>query len=370
MKDEYTNTSSISAYDLSMLNALSSPASSINICNVKSDFGRFYHMNVPFQITLEYCNGSELEDYVNVVTLSANKSLMYQESFATKNYARSKDALHFHDFYEFVIVLEGNIIQKIEGKDYLYSAGSCCLINRSLCHLEHYHDRTKVLFIGMSAEFISELFANANNSTFTKEKEIFNSKLYQFITNDLKNPGQKAYLDFLPAYQNHQTAVYLHTLAESMIHTLLYPDFGTSYQIRGQLCAFLAYISSAQHYHCTTVYLNSTSDFLLFSRITHLFEESNGRMSRNDFEKLLNYSGDYLNRIVNKYTGMCLYDYGMTFCLKKAATYLTETNESISTIAAKLHFSNRTHFYTLFKEKYGVTPNEYRNSHYLSGRAF
>ncbi|MBO5033628.1 MAG: helix-turn-helix domain-containing protein [Lachnospiraceae bacterium] len=348
---------------LAMMEALNSQASSIDIQNTESAFHRLYHINVPFQITLEYCSGSELEDFINIITLSSDRSILYQESFATKNYTRTSDALHFHDYFEFVIVLEGSIVQKIEGKDYLYTAGSCCLLNRSLCHLEHYHDRSKVLFIGMSPEFISELFDSAKTSSFQAEKNICAGNLYQFITADLKNPGQKAYLDFIPAYQNHQNAANLHSLAESMIRTLLYPDFGASYQIRGLFCAFMAYLSSPQYYHYTNIRLDTNSDFLLFSRITHLFEERNGRMSRAEFEKLLNYSGDYLNRIVNKYTGMCLYDYGMTFCLKKAAKYLKETDESISTIAAKLRFTNRTHFYSMFKAKYGVTPKEYRQMH-------
>lgn len=349
--------------NLAMVKALSSHESSINVQNIESDINRFYHMDVPFQVTLEYCSGAELDDFINVVTLSADRSLLYQETFAIKNYARSKDILHFHDYFEFVIVLEGSIIQKIENKDYLYTAGSCCLINRSLCHLEHYHGKSKVLFIGMSPEFICDLFASAKASTFQNEKNICNGDIYHFISADLKSPGEKAYLDFIPAYQNHQNAKHLHSIAESMIHTLLYPEFGASYQIRGLLCSFMAYLSSPQYYHCTNIRLDTNSDFLLFSRITHLFEESNGRMSRSEFEKLLNYSGDYLNRIVNKYTGMCLYDYGMTFCLKKAAKYLTETKDSIGTIAAKLQFTNRTHFYSLFKQKYGVTPKEYRQIH-------
>ena len=348
---------------MQMQQALQSQYSSINVQNTNSDLNRFYHMNVPFQLTLEYCSGSELEDYINIMTLSAEKSLMYQESAATKNFARTKDVMHYHDFFEFVIVLEGSIVQKIEGKDYLYAAGSCCLINRSLCHLEHYHAKTKVLFIGMSPEFVSELFKSAQNSAFSAEKKICNGEIYQFITDDLKYPGKKAYLDFIPAYQNHKNALHLHDLAQSMIQTLLYPDFGATYQIRGLLCAFLSYLSSPEYYHCTKVSLDTNSDFLLFSRISHLFEESNGRMSRAELEHLLNYSGDYLNRIVNKYSGLCLYDYGMTFCLKKAAQYLTETNESIGSIATKLQFTNRTHFYSLFKQKYGVTPKEYRQSH-------
>lgn len=345
---------------LDMQNALDSRDSSIKVQNGESDFSRFYHMNVPFQLTLEYCDGSEPEDYVNTVTLSFEKAVLYQETLSQKNYSYTKNAPHFHDFFEFVIVLDGNIVQKIEGQDYLYPAGSCCLINRNLRHMERYFSKCQVLFIGLSPDFVTELFSCAQTSFFPGEKKIYDSDLYHFITTDLKNPGERAYLDFIPAYQNHLPAAHMHSMTETMIRILLYPEFGASYQIFGLLCAFLSDLSLPKHYHCTYIRLDTNSDFLLFSRITRLFEESDGRMTRTELEQLLHYSGDYLNRIVNKFTDMCLYDYGMTFCLKKAAQYLTETSESISAIAVRLKFTNRTHFYALFKEKYGVTPKEYR----------
>ena len=89
-----------------MQKVLDSGDSSINVRNGDSAFSRFYHMNVPFQLTLEYCSGSQAEDYVNVVTLSFDRGMMYQESLAMKNYSYTKHAPHFHDFLEFVIVLE------------------------------------------------------------------------------------------------------------------------------------------------------------------------------------------------------------------------------------------------------------------------
>lgn len=346
-----------------MRESLDSLDSSINVQNGESDFGRFYSMNVPFQVTLECCDSSGPEGYVNVVTLSFEKAVLYQESLAVKNYSYTKNAPHYHDFFEFVIVLEGNLVQRIEGKDYLYTAGSCCLINRSLRHLEHYQSDCKILYIGLSPDFITGLFDSTQSSPFSSEKGICRSPIYHFITDDLRSPGKRAYLDFIPSYQNHQTTERLHTMADAMIHTLLYPEFGAYYRICGLLCAFLTDLSSPQFYHCTDIRLDTNSDFLLFSRITRLFEESDGRMTRTELEQFLNYSGDYLNRIVHKYTGLCLYDYGMTFCLKKAARCLTETDESVGAIAARLKFTNRTHFYALFKEKYGVTPKEYRKLH-------
>ncbi len=346
-----------------MQKVLDSSDSSINVQNGDSDFSRFYHMNVPFQLTLEYCDGAEPENYVNVITLSFEKAVLYQETLSMKNYSYAKNAPHFHDFFEFVVVLEGTIVQRIEGKDYLYPAGSCCLINRNLRHMERYQSKCRVLYIGISSEYITELFASAQNAFFASERTICDSDLYHFITTDLENLGERAYLDFIPTYQNHLSAAHLHSMAEDLIHTLLYPAFGASYQICGLLCSFLYYLSSQAHYHCTAIRLDTNSDFLLFLRITRLFEECNGRMTRTEMEQLLHYSGDYLNRIVNKFTDMCFYDYGMTFCMKKAAQCLTETDESISSIAARLKFTNRTHFYALFKKKYGITPMKYRKMH-------
>lgn len=211
---------------------------------------------------------------------------------------------------------------------------------------------------------MKELFSYAQNSCFQNEKEICDSDFYHFINSDLKNPGKKSYIDFRPVPENSQSTTHLHTLAETMVHTLLYPGFGAAHRIRGLFCGLIEYLFSPAQYSHTLVQLDTDSDFLIFTRISHLFEESAGRITRSEMAQALNYSSDYLNRIVNKYAGMCLIDYSMTFRLKKAAKCLIESKDPISTIAAKLQFSNRTHFYALFKEKYGVTPKEYRKMHH------
>ncbi len=154
-----------------MQEVLDSGASSINVHNGESDFSRFYHMNVPFQLTLEYCDGGEPEDYVNIVTVSFEKAVLYQETLTVKNYSYTENAPHFHDFYEFVVVLRGTITQKIEGKDYLYPAGSCCLINRNLRHMERYSSQCSVLFIGIAPDFVTALFHSVQNALFSTEKK-------------------------------------------------------------------------------------------------------------------------------------------------------------------------------------------------------
>ena len=148
-----------------------------------------------------------------------------------------------------------------------------------------------------------------------------------------------------------------------MINFCIYQKNFASINFKGLFSLLIANLSNESYYHCTEVLLENNSDALIFSRISHLIEERNGRISRDELARQLNYSGDYINRIVNKFTGLCLFDYSMNFCMKKAAYELTHSDKSITDIASELHFSNRTHFYKLFEEKYGMTPKVYRQRH-------
>ena len=58
---------------------------------------------------------------------------------------------------------------------------------------------------------------------------------------------------------------------------------------------------------------------------------------------------------------MSLVELGQSICLEEAAYMLRHTDKSISEIMQTLNYSNRTYFYRIFREQYGMTPKEYRN---------
>lgn len=70
-------------------------------------------------------------------------------------------------------------------------------------------------------------------------------------------------------------------------------------------------------------------------------------MTRSELSARLKYDGSYLNYIVKKYSGLNLFGYGSAICMKEAEA---------------LHFTNRTHFYRIFKAYYSLTPRQYRQS--------
>ena len=341
-------------------NILADSHLNMTIYNSGSEHGAYFHIQSPFQLTLEYCSGTAPTDYLTYLSITPTKSDFIVLPCTSQYINRS---FHQHDFYDLVIVLEGAISQKIDEKEYVYPAGSCCFINRNIRHTEKFTEKAQILFLDFSPQFMEELLLLNKDNIFLIEKRDTSNEIVKFIFSDLQGKASRTYLDFFPSISKPNSTKRLRSLLECLLYTTLLPDFSSDYFLKGFICALFVELSDSNYYHITHVKLDTRNDYLLFCRITHLLEEVNGRVSRVSLEKYLNYSSDYLGRIVKKYTGLCLYDYEMTFCLKKATDLLIKTDKTISEIALALSFTNQTHFYDLFKKEYGITPNAYRKNH-------
>ncbi|WP_442591875.1 helix-turn-helix domain-containing protein [Pedobacter sp. AW31-3R] len=75
----------------------------------------------------------------------------------------------------------------------------------------------------------------------------------------------------------------------------------------------------------------------------------------------LNLSANYFGDLIKKETGNTALDYIQSKLINEATTRIFDPTKSISEIAAELGYKYQQHFTRLFKQKLGVTPNEYRN---------
>lgn len=81
---------------------------------------------------------------------------------------------------------------------------------------------------------------------------------------------------------------------------------------------------------------------------------------------LLRYSGfshGHLCRIMKEKTGITPNQYITELRLRYAANLLTSTDRDILAVSLQLGFSSLSHFITIFKRKYGVSPSKYRSLH-------
>lgn len=330
--------------------------------NSKSSINSYIKILAPIQFTLETCSGTAKNDFANILMTSPNGNNFYHFQNGTEIQHFNARAPHLHDFYELLIVLDGEIHQQIEQTDFLFRSGSCCLMNRNIIHKEIFHSQANLLFIGMSKELVRHLAEDEQKVYFPEIEQPGANPILKFLTDNLDKPDTKEYLDFLPRINNKDWYHILHALTDNILRAIMFPQLGSTYVIKGMLLELFDYLAKPEQFHITPVHVKADNDFLLFTHISHLLEDTNGRITRSELERVLNYSGNYLNTIVRKYTNLCLFDYGQTFCMKKAAEMLRNSTASILEIMEKLQFTNTTHFYKCFKKQYHMTPKQYRIS--------
>lgn len=335
----------------------------LQIHNFHSAIDNFYSLKSSYQVSYQCYDGASKDGLFTYTALSPNEvshsSMNAVDFFNFSNHR----VLHHHDFYELMLVLEGSVVHRIESMNFTYSAGTCCLVNKNIRHVENYVDSGKLLFIDLSDDFLHEVFSICQKDAFKEEVMAIRRPIFDFFRPTHSQQDTKAYIDFNPTISNTDGTNRLHELVTQLTQTIIAPYFGASFTVKGLICQIFDFLSLPQNYHTTIVTLDSKADFLLFSRVSHMLEDCNGIVTRHELEEKFHYSASYINSIIKKYSGMNLFDYRMTFCMLRAALLLSTSQISIGEIMESLGFSNPTHFYNVFKKSYQMTPLQYRKQH-------
>lgn len=323
---------------------------------------RFY-LNEPFRLSVININHTFEKNFFRMTTFSP--AFSYDASLdkdEVDEYIHT--GLHQHDFYELLYVEKGTVYQNIENQRHLYPQGSFCLLNKKTRHTEEYATDYSVAFLALSEDFLKEVYRDFSLTYFKIEKEMPSTELREFLYQNLKNEGNgKEFIDFIPTDNDFALQKESDALFDALTVELSNPQIGSSSTIKALCVRLLFLLNDKTKYHTKPVVIGTETEDQLFSRIAELMQETNGRITRTRLEEELHYSGAYLNRIVKKYTGLSIFDYGMTFCMKIAAELLTQTDMNIADIASTLQFGNRSNFYKQFAAMYGVTPAKYRADH-------
>ncbi|RAV08802.1 AraC family transcriptional regulator [Paenibacillus contaminans] len=91
-------------------------------------------------------------------------------------------------------------------------------------------------------------------------------------------------------------------------------------------------------------------------------EYANPALSLVTIAEKVNLSPSYLGKLFKKHRLISITDYINEIRLKSARDRIAESDEAINTIMETCGFLSRSHFFTLFKKVYGVTPVQYRSN--------
>ena len=274
----------------------------------------------------------------------------------------SATELHTHNTYELCLVKEGSLSQRIETERHLYPSGSCFLLNRNVRHNEEYDSSFCTVTLSMSEEYLKQtLREEFPGGDMANEIWGKGTDLGQFLNAELNSVdiGKKSYIDFIPTAESDEVS----GMFDSIALALLDPGPGSVFLVKSLLCRLFSLLTRRDIFSTVPVELGTAAEGRTFSEITRLMEETKGRISRQELSDRLHYSGNYLNRITRKYTGMNLTGYSNSISMRHAASMLLNTDLTAGEIAEELSFSNRRYFYREFEKAYGTTPRRYRTAH-------
>ena len=231
-------------------------------------------------------------------------------------------------------------------------------MNMNIRHLEEFDEYCRVIFLEFTQEYILNLlqFPSVFSGKRTKEYEMVRKFFLHEL--DKEEASQRAYIDFIPM---KETKV-VHDCFDKIAVGLQKRTPKSNFQIAGAMIGMLSALFDKEAYTNTPVAFGNTSERELFDQISSYIREKDGQVRRKDLEKKFSYSGDYLYKTVEKYTGLSLYEYSTKFTMEKAGELLLDSDLTVAEIMERIGFSNRTQFYRLFQKNYGMTPREYRKS--------
>ena len=242
--------------------------------------------------------------------------------------------LHSHvDYWEFCIITEGTIKNRIEGKRAeIYPEKMLSFMSTSDKHSYH-KISPRVRYINISVR---------------------ESHLLQLL--NIISPTLKERL--LQGPRHFPISDFLISEIENLLHQCNLLSSAQVEKKNGLLCSIILLILQ----ELNRIHLNVHEDSSPFMKklipITTTMEFIS--YSVQDLQKALNYSSAHLNRLFREYLDTTPHEYLQEHKFRYAKNLLQNTDLSMSEIASKIGYSNLSHFFNNFKKRYGITPGECR----------
>lgn len=107
--------------------------------------------------------------------------------------------------------------------------------------------------------------------------------------------------------------------------------------------------------------LEQTESDSIITRIkTYIADNFMNNISRQAIAHYVSLNPAYLSRLFKKETGQTLTEYITELRLDQSKRLLAETELTITLVAEKIGYKNYSYFSKIFKERYGITPNDYK----------
>ena len=255
--------------------------------------------------------------------------------------------MHNHNFYEMAYVYKGRCTNYFENNQFETKEGEILLLNPTV-----YHDicTTSPNDCIVNILFNPELFETAMLPMLSN-----NHLMLNFFAKYTYQIGKSS--DYLHFHPSNDPTIY-QTL-DSLV--MEYFEKSVFYE---NICQSLLMIllSRLTVSYCKQIGLNPDNqeqDSVIISLLGYMQEHCIDT-SLEQVADHFHYSTTHISRLLKKHTGKGFIEIMQNFKLEKIKSYLSDTDFTVENISQIMGYNDVNYLYKIFKNKYGITPNEYR----------
>jgi len=256
---------------------------------------------------------------------------------------------HRHDFIEFAFVWAGDCGMEVEEKPFRLELGDFVILDTNSAHRIFEKDETLLINLDIRTEFFNDAFFR-HFETGDALADFFANTVYsekaarRYLVFRTGNDPKIRQLFTMILQEYFSQEVCCRPIIESLVTILL---IATVRLMRQEI----ANVTAMEQYGESQI-----SEILSYMN-DHL-EDVTREMVADRF----GYSYSYITSILQSATGMTFSNLRKALRLQRAETLLRTTQKSITEIVGDCGFSRSSTLYDLFKEQYGMTPQDYRKS--------
>ena len=248
---------------------------------------------------------------------------------------------HTHDFIEFVYMLSGRSLHRVNGTEYPLDSGDLLIVNYGEIHqfsadpeTRFYNILIKPAIIDNSLAECRDLFSLFETTPFRDFKSLIN--------------GQCRSVRFSPEEKNC-----FQYMLELLRQELEKREVGFSLTTQAGVNFLLTMIFRRMG----STLLEQTHEFKrILEYINEHYAES---LSATELAALCHYNPSYFSRIFKRYTGLTFSEYLKRLRISKSCELLAAHCKS-SQLYIRVGYTNKTNFYKHFRQVTGMSPLEYQ----------
>ncbi len=246
---------------------------------------------------------------------------------------------HWHDWYEAIYIVDGEIKQKLGSTVKTLSTGTFILVQPYELH--------ETISVALQCELLVAMFTSEAFAIKTD-----NRKRLKYLDVFLGNTKLKSGYILAPHKYQHE----IHSTMKRMSEVCLSNDIGSQMMLMGSLLEFISYLQKS-----SASFLSETKekhyDNRIYSICRYIEDNFAEYLLVRDVAKAFGYSDAHLSRLFFTQTGQNIKQYIDYVKVNEAEQILISDKTTISEVAYQVGFSNVNSFSRAFKRLKGYMPS-------------